>query len=47
VDEPEGALEVDRSSSKNFDIKEKAKLLHSVLDGIAEEKKYYLKLRKK
>jgi len=34
-------------SSKGLDIKEKAKLAHSILDRIAEKKGYYLKLRKK
>lgn len=47
VDELEEALEEARSGSKDLNIKEKAKLLHSILDRIAAEKKYYLKLRKK
>lgn len=33
--------------SKGMDIKEKARVLHSILDGIASENKYCLKLRKK
>ena len=47
VDELKSALAEARRDSKGLDIKEKAKLLHSVLDKIAAEKKYYLKLRKK
>jgi hypothetical protein len=47
VDELENALEVARVGSISFDIKEKARLLHSILDSTAAEKKYYLKLRKK
>ncbi len=47
VDELEKAIAEARSGSKGLNIKEKAKLLHSILDRIAAEKKYYLKLRKK
>jgi hypothetical protein len=47
VDELENALEVARIGSISFDIKEKAKLLRSILDSIAAEKNYCLKLRKK
>jgi len=47
VGELENALAEARRDSKELDIKEKAKLLHSILDRIAVEKKYYLKLRKK
>ena len=47
VDELEKAVAEARGGSKGFDIKEKAKLLHSILDRIAAKKKYYLKLRKK
>ncbi len=47
VDELEKAITEARSNSGGLDIKEKAKLLHSILDRIALEKKYYLKLRKK
>ncbi len=36
-----------RSKSRSLDIKEKAKLLHSILDNIALKNNYYLKLRKK
>ncbi len=47
VDELKEALAEAGSSSSGLDIKEKARLLHSILDGIAMRKKYYLKLRKK
>ncbi len=47
VGELESALAEARRDCGGLDIKEKAKLLHSILDGVAAEKKYYLKLRKK
>ncbi len=47
VDELENALAEARRDSGGLDIKEKARLLHSILDRIAIEKQYYLKLRKK
>jgi len=47
VGELKEAVEEAGSNSKGLDIKEKAKLTHSILDGIAEKKGYYLKLRKK
>jgi len=47
VDEIEKAVKEAKSKSKGLDIKEKAKLLHSIFDKIAEKKNYYLKLRKK
>jgi len=47
VDELEEAIVEAKSKSEGLDIKEKAKLLHSILDGIAMKNKYCLKLRKK
>ena len=46
VSELENALTEGKRDSKGLDIKEKAKLLRSILDRIADEKNYYLKLRK-
>lgn len=46
-DELEGAVKEAGVKSKGMDIKEKFRILHSILDGIAKEKNYYLKLRKK
>jgi hypothetical protein len=43
----EGAVKEASSNSKGLDIKENAGLAHSILDGIAEKKGYYLKLRRK
>jgi len=36
-----------KKESEGLKIKEKSKLLHSILDEIAAEKNYLLKLRKK
>ncbi len=47
LDELAEAVKEAAGSSKSLDIKEKAKLAHSILDRIAEKKGYYLKLRKK
>ena len=47
VNEIEKALKEARSKSKDLDIKEKAKLIHSIFDQIASQKKYCLKLRKR
>ena len=47
VDELKKAIVKAKSKSKGLDIKEKAKLLHSILGSIATKNKYYLKLRKK
>ncbi|MBC8387182.1 MAG: hypothetical protein H8E13_03935 [Actinobacteria bacterium] len=47
VDELEKAVVKAKSKSKGLDIKEKAKLIHSILDSIASKNNYYLKLRKK
>ena len=45
-DEIEQALEQAKQKSDGMDIKAKAKLLHTILDRIAENKGYLLKLRK-
>jgi len=47
VDELGEAISEARIRSKGLDIKEKAKILHSILDNIASKNNYYLKLRKK
>jgi hypothetical protein len=47
LDELAEAVKEAAGSSKGLDIKERAKLAHSILDRIAEKKGYYLKLRKK
>jgi hypothetical protein len=47
VNEIEKALKEATNKSKGLNIKEKAKLLHSILDKIAQKKNYYLKLRQK
>ena len=44
--ELEEALTQARQNSDGLNIKEKTKVLHSVLDEIARQKNYYLKLRK-
>jgi hypothetical protein len=46
IEELEAALKQARATAENLDLKGKAKLLHSILDGVAEEKQYLLKLRK-
>jgi len=46
IEELEAALKQARAKAENLDLKGKAKLLHSILDGVAEEKQYLLKLRK-
>lgn len=40
------ALNEAKKQTQRFDVKEKSRILHSILDGIAEKKHYYLKLRK-
>ena len=40
------ALEQARRESKGMEVKDKAKTLHSVLEGIAVQRGYHLKLRK-
>ena len=44
--ELEGALNKSRKNSDGLDIKEKSKVLHSLLDEIARQRNYHLKLRK-
>ncbi|WP_455367625.1 DUF3795 domain-containing protein [[Eubacterium] cellulosolvens] len=46
IEELKEALSKSKKLSEGLDIKEKAKILHQVLDNIADEKNYYLKLRK-
>ncbi|MDO8726469.1 MAG: hypothetical protein Q7J35_10415 [Candidatus Methanoperedens sp.] len=46
IDELKESLANARNDSKGLEINEKSKLLHSILDEIALQKKYYLKLRK-
>jgi hypothetical protein len=41
------AISEAESKSQGLDLKEKAKILHSILDNTAIKNKYYLKLRKK
>jgi hypothetical protein len=47
VDEIEKALKEAKNKSKGLNIKEKAKLLHSICDEFGQKKNYYLKLRRK
>ena len=44
--ELEEALTKAHTDSKGLGIKEKSKVLHSILDEIAKQRHYYLKLRK-
>ena len=44
--ELKGALNKSRKNSDGLDIKEKSKVLHSLLDEIARQRNYHLKLRK-
>ncbi len=46
IDELNAALIQARKDSKNLDIKDRSKILHSILDEIAQKKHYLLKLRK-
>jgi hypothetical protein len=46
IKELEHALNDAKKQSNGLNIKEKAKVLHQILDNIAERKNYYLKLRK-
>jgi hypothetical protein len=46
IEELEAALKQARATAGNLDLKGKSKLLHGILDGIAEKKQYHLKLRK-
>lgn len=46
VRELEDVLTEAKNKTENFGIKEKAQILHQILDKTAEKKKYLLKLRK-
>ncbi len=46
TDELQAALEEAKAKSANLPAKEKAKLMHSILDRIARDKGYLLKLRR-
>lgn len=46
IDELKGAIDTARNKSADLDIKSKAKLMHAILDDIAERQGYILKLRK-
>jgi hypothetical protein len=46
IEELEHALREAKKQSKSLNVKENAKVLHRILDTIAERKNYYLKLRK-
>ena len=46
IGELEDALTKADKDSKGLGIKEKSKVLHSILDEIAKQRNYYLKLRK-
>lgn len=46
IDDIRASINKAKSSSQGLSIKEKAKILHSLLDEIASEKKVFLKLRK-
>ena len=46
IDELESVLEKARAKSKGLDIKAKSEVMHSILNEIAENKNYSLKLRK-
>ena len=46
IDELHNALRMATEQTKNMEPKQKTKILHSILDQIAKEKVYLLKLRK-
>jgi hypothetical protein len=46
IEELENALREAEKHVEGLNIKEKSKVLHQILDNIAERKNYYLKLRK-
>jgi hypothetical protein len=46
IEELEAALIRARKDSIGFDIKEKSRIMHSILDEIAERNQYFLSLRK-
>jgi hypothetical protein len=45
-EELEAALKQAKATAKNLDLKGKSKLLHGILDSVAEKRQYLLKLRK-
>ena len=47
TNELKDALAKAKKDFKGMEIKEKSKIFHSILDEIAENKNYFLKLRKK
>lgn len=47
IDELRNAIKEAKLCSKGLEIKEKSKILHSLLDRIAEDETYFLKLRKR
>jgi hypothetical protein len=46
IEELKSAIKLATENPEDLDIKTRSKLLHSILDKIANEKKYYLRLRK-
>jgi hypothetical protein len=46
IDELEAALKLARKSSQGQEVKGKSRVLHAVLDDVADKKQYRLKLRK-
>ncbi len=46
IDELKKILDKGKEQSKTLEMKEKSKVLHSLLDSTAKKKKYHLKLRK-
>lgn len=46
IEELEKVLSKAKEESKELGIKEKSKVLHSLIDEVADRKNYYLKLRK-
>jgi hypothetical protein len=46
IGELEEALAKSHKNSQGLGIKEKSKVLHAILDEIAQQRNYYLKLRK-
>jgi hypothetical protein len=46
IGELEEALTQAHKNSDGLEIKERSKVLHSILDEIAEQRNYFLKLRK-
>jgi len=46
IEDLEAALKQAKVTAENLDLKGKSKLLHGILDGVAEKRQYLLKLRK-